>query len=222
MGDGRLIDLRQSVKMKANHPGAVRIDSELGIATHYVPQKALAGLVDEIKNLSDPTLPRLAALITKHSAPAPPHPRQLPEDPAEYSSKANPEAISPLCGSVRKLLDQAFSQPTVSKIYKVLREAIADEQGATWDKRARRWAEGVVKVMDTRSPTGLKIALGNYRQAKKDQDLKTQLNRDLAMTTAFLVSPSRVRFVSTKRLNPNPTRRSHLRPATWSTVSSTN
>jgi 3-hydroxyisobutyryl-CoA hydrolase len=91
---------------------------------------------------------------------------------------------------VRKLLDQAFSQPTVSKIYSVLREAIADEQGRVWDARARHWAEGVVKVMDTRSPTGMKIALGNYRQAKKDQDLKTQLNRDLAMTTAFLVGLS--------------------------------
>lgn len=91
---------------------------------------------------------------------------------------------------MRKLLDQAFSQPTVSKIYSVLREAIADEQGSVWDARARHWAEGVVKVMDTRSPTGMKIALGNYRQAKKDQDLKTQLNRDLAMTTAFLVGVS--------------------------------
>jgi len=178
---------QEEVKLKG---GTLADHSELGIATHYVPQTALAGLVEEIRNLEDPTLPRLAALITKHSALAPPHPSQLPEDPAQYSSKSNPEAISPLCGSVRKLLDQAFSQPTVSKIYSVLREAIADEQGSQWDSRARHWAEGVVKVMDTRSPTGMKIALGNYRQAKKDQDLKTQLNRDLAMTTAFLVGLS--------------------------------
>ena len=201
-------------------------DSELGIATHYVPQPALAGLVEAIQNLDNPTLPRLASLITQHSEPAPAHPSTLPSEASSYSSKSNPDALSPICGSVRKLLDQAFSQSTVAKIYKVLNEAIEEDKGV-WDDRAKQWARDQIKTMDTRSPTGMKIALGNYKQAKKYKDLRVQLNNDLAMCAAFLVGsrlPGFVWDLFISRLKLILGTFDHLRArqqTTWSTRSST-
>jgi 3-hydroxyisobutyryl-CoA hydrolase len=154
----------------------------LGIATHYVKQENLSDLVNELKNVQDPTLPRLVSLITPFSAPS-------PSESSTWSSKSNPDAPSPLTGSVRALIDHAFSQPTVTKIYEALRSAIKDEE-AKWDDRAKEWAAKQIEIMDTRSPTGMKVALINYRKARKMRDLKGQFNDDLAMCTAFLVSTS--------------------------------
>lgn len=145
-------------------------------------------LANAIRDLDDPTLARIAGLISTYSAGGPFSPTESPD--GTYSSKANPDASSPFFGSVRKLVDHAFSQPTVPKIYNALHEAIEDKQGKTWDERSRNWAEATVKIMNQRSPTGMKIALINYLQAKKDQDLRTQMNNDLSMCTAYLQSPT--------------------------------
>lgn len=158
---------------------------ELGIATHYVPQRAMNDVLAAIQQLDEPTLPQLASLISTFSAP-PPAP-QTSSTPT-YSSKSNPDAPSAIQGSVRKLLDHAFSQDSVSKIVKIL-EAARDDSGkeqGKWDERARVWAGEQLETMGKRSPTGMKVALMAFRKARKMKSLKGQLNDDLLMCTAFL------------------------------------
>lgn len=157
---------------------------ELGLATHYVPQRAISDLLFAIQQFENPTVARLAALIASYSAP--PFPAS---GEATYSSKSTPDAPTPFTGSVRILLDKAFSQSSVAGIYKVLNEA-ANENVEGVDARAKEWAKKQIETMNTRSPTGMKVALASHRQAAKQRSLGTQLNNDLSMCAAFLNSPS--------------------------------
>lgn len=157
--------------------------SELGLATHYVPQRALPDILASIDQLDSPTLPRLASLLSSFSSPPPTQSTST----NVYSSKSNPDAPSPLFGSVRKLLDLAFSQSSVRLIIDTLEGAVSAPD-SVWDERAKIWAQQQLDVIKTRSPTGMKVALMSYRKAKQLRNLKGQFNDDLLMCTAFLVS----------------------------------
>lgn len=151
---------------------------ELGLASHYVPQPSLAPLVTSIQQFSEPTLPRLASLISSYAAPPPtPSARSAP------SSKANPDAPTNLVGPIRVLLDHAFGQDSVEKIVAVLEKAVADE---STEESVRAWAKEQLEQMHQRSPTGMKVALKGYRKARELRQLKAVMNNDLAMVTAFL------------------------------------
>ncbi len=152
---------------------------ELGLATHYVGKESLSGMIEAIKEVGEPTLESLASLLSNYSAPPPSNSSN------EVSSKETPDAPSGLVGPVRVLLDQAFSRKTVSEIQVVLQKAIDD--GKT-PENVKAWAAEQFKVMKGRSPTGMKVALEGFKRAQKQQNLWLQLNDDLAMCQAFLVS----------------------------------
>lgn len=109
-------------------------------------------------------------------------------DADEVSTAKTPNVASHIAGDVRTLLDRAFSKSTVKEIRTVLQAAIDGKDSHKWSGRAVEWAKQTVKTIGERSPTGMKVALLNWRQARKARDLHEQLDRDLRMCCAFLTA----------------------------------
>lgn len=99
-------------------------------------------------------------------------------------------------------LDHAFGQTSIQEVYAELEKA-----GGDYDVKdeIRAWAGEQKKIMDSRSPTGMAVALEGYRQAKQAKRLditlengryKTSvstanadyLDPDMSMATGFAVS----------------------------------
>lgn len=149
---------------------------ELGIATHYIPQRSLHDVIAAIQAMEEPTQAKLAALINTYSAP-----------PATEGKDGH----SPIRGAVRELLDEAFGKPTVKEIMATLARATKGDNA-----EVAKWAGEQLEIMRCRSPTGMKVALHNFRQARETRHLQTQLNNDLAMCTAFLTPSNTMEMVN--------------------------
>lgn len=171
--------------------------SELGLATHYVPQRSLHDVISAIQSFEDPTLPRLAALINTYTAPPP-----SPEVASSPSTATSKDSHTNITGAIRELLDDAFSKPTIKEILSTLAKAARSK--AESDPKTAEWAKEQIEIMRQRSPTGMKVALHNFRQARETRHLQTQLNNDLAMCTAFLVSLRLLSIVAVRGILPMP------------------
>lgn len=161
---------------------ADRSRSDLGIATHYVPKSEIDNVVAAIEALpeSDLTTAKISSLLMSFTGPL--------SDADEVSTAKTPSVASHIAGDVRTLLDRAFSKPTVKEIRSVLQSAVDGKDSHKWSDRAVDWARQTLKTIGERSPTGMKVALLNWRQARKTRDLREQLDRDLRMCCAFLTA----------------------------------
>ncbi|KAL7421630.1 3-hydroxyisobutyryl-CoA hydrolase [Cryptotrichosporon argae] len=148
---------------------------ELGLATHYVEPSTIADLVHQLTQLASPTLETVGSLVATYTT-AP--------TTAVPSSKASPDGPSPITGEVRVALDRAFSKSSVKDIYDALGE-IAAEGG-----EAAVWAKTQQGLMNARSPTGMAVALENFKSAKAGKSLQKALRNDILMATGF-AGPSR-------------------------------
>lgn len=138
--------------------------SELGIATHYVAESSLPGLVQQITHLPDPTYENISKLVSSYSP--------SPSTSTGPSSKSNPDGASPLTPEIRQFLDNVFSAPTVQKIYERLRNA-SERQDLSEEVRA--WAKVQIKYLEEKSPTGMAVALEGFNKARSGKRLDKAL-----------------------------------------------
>lgn len=148
---------------------------ELGIATHYVDPATIPDLVDQLSQLENPTLEQVSAIVASYHVPAPPA-------GTEPSSKASREGPSPITGEIRAFLDKTFGLPSIQEIYAALKAAETDSSSP----EVAKWAKEQRELMDHRSPTGMAVALANFKLAQKAQRLNTVLDNDMLMATGFV------------------------------------
>lgn len=161
--------------------------SELGIATHYVTPNALPDMLTQLSELprgdtADPTLRQISTIVSAYHPPA-------PSADAGPSSKSSPDDHTPITGEIRQFLDKAFGLRTVPEVYAALEAGVNDQQ---LSQAVRDWAAVQKEHMETRSPTGMAVALEGYNRARKAQRLEEVLRNDMSMATAFSVSPHSV------------------------------
>jgi hypothetical protein len=156
--------------------------SDLGIATHYIPKAEIDTVISAIEALpeSELTTAKISALLMSFNATG--------SGADSVSTAKTPDVVSHIAGDVRTLLDRAFSKSTVKEILTTLQAAIDGKDSQQWSGRALDWAKQTVKTIGERSPTGMKIALLNWRQARKLRSLREQLDKDLRMCCAFLTA----------------------------------
>jgi 3-hydroxyisobutyryl-CoA hydrolase len=148
---------------------------ELGIATHYVEPENIPAMVEQLKQLENPTLDSVASIVAAYHVPAP--------EGAAVSSKESREGPSPITGAVRTFLDKTFGLGSIQEIYAALKAAEAD---ASLAPEVQTWAKQQREVFDNRSPTGMAVALANYKLAKAAKRLNTALENDILMATGFV------------------------------------
>ncbi|KAJ9117985.1 hypothetical protein QFC20_000266 [Naganishia adeliensis] len=155
---------------------------DLGIATHYIPKAEIPNVISAIEALpeSELTTAKISALLMAFSATG--------SNADSVSTAKTPDVVSHIAGDVRTLLDRAFSKSTVKEVLTTLQAAIDGKDSQQWSERALDWAKQTVKTIGERSPTGMKIALLNWRQARKLRSLREQLDKDLRMCCAFLTA----------------------------------
>lgn len=149
-------------------------NSELGIATHYVAPEVLPDIVRQLGALEDPTAEQVSALVASYHVPE--------EAGLEPSSKASREGPSPVRGAIRKFLDEAFGKNSIQEIYAAVKKGESD---SSLPKEVQEWAAVQRKHMDERSPTGMAVALENFRLTQKAKRLNTTLENDIRMATGF-------------------------------------
>lgn len=149
---------------------------ELGIATHYVEPEVLPDLVQQLQELENPTLESVSRLVNAYHVPAQPAGTPL-------SSKASREGPSPITGEIRVLLDKAFGLDSLQAIYAELQAA---EKDSSLADTTRAWATAQREMLDNRSPTGMAVALANFKLARAAKRLNTVLENDIRMATGFV------------------------------------
>lgn len=149
--------------------------SELGIATHYVDPSNIPALVEQLQQLENPTLESVSAIVSTYHVSRP--------EGTDFSSKASREGPTPITGGIRRLLDKTFNLGSIQEIYMALEKAENDSDLAP---EVSAWAAVQRKMMDERSPTGMAVALANFKLAKAAQRLNTSLENDILMATGFV------------------------------------
>jgi len=135
---------------------------EHGIATHFIPSRRIAILLDRIKALETPSLELIDRTIEELS-----------------SEREHDEPSSPLVGDVRVALDSAFRHQSVELILKDL-----EEFSTRSDPAVSGWAKRTLDSLLMRSPTSLKVALTAIRKGKGLSLLQT-LQMELGIATAY-------------------------------------
>ena len=145
------------------------LDSELGIATHYVHPSIIPDILLQITQLDNPTLSQISSIVSSFAPPT-------PSSSGPTSTKATPDGPSLITGEIRDFLDKTFSLADLKRIYQALSKAAEDE---ALSEGVRTWAKEQKAIMDLRSPTGMAVALEGYRKAKKAQRLDVALRNGM-------------------------------------------
>jgi len=143
---------------------------ELGIASHYVAEEAVPELKARLSKLDSPTADEISTIVSEYHVPA----------SEGLASKQNPNGSTPIKGEIRAFLDRTFSLPSLSAIYKALKE-----EEVSGSPQVRAWAAEQRKMMDTRGPTGMAVAVENYHSAGKAKRYATTVEQDSLMCTGF-------------------------------------
>jgi len=135
---------------------------EHGFATHFLPSKRIAILLDRIKALENPSVELIDRTIEELS-----------------SEREHDEPSSSLVGDIRVALDSAFRHNTVELILKDL-----EEFSKRSDAAVSGWAKQTLDTLHVRSPTSLKVTLAAIRKGKHMSLLET-LQMELGIATAY-------------------------------------
>lgn len=156
--------------------------SEHGLATHYIPSRRVAVLLDRLKALETPSLELIDRTIEELS-----------------SEREHDEPTSALVGDIRIALDSAFRHDSVEMILRDL-----EEFSERRDSTVSIWAKQTIETLRLRSPTSLKVALKAIRKGK-NMTLLDALQMELGIATAYCVSnvgPTHLRcFARLKRFS---------------------
>lgn len=132
-------------------------------------------MVEQLKELENPTLENVSALVSAYHVSAP--------EGVAPSSRDSREGPSPITGEIRAFLDKTFGLPSIQEIYAALKSAEAD---SSLSAEVKEWAGKQREIMDHRSPTGMAVALANFKLAKAAKRLNTALENDILMATGFV------------------------------------
>jgi 3-hydroxyisobutyryl-CoA hydrolase len=101
----------------------------------------------------------------------------------DLSAEREPdEPPPPFVGAKRVALDYAFRHNSVEQIFGDL-EALTNAE----DPSVKQWASRTLAMLQTRSPTSLKVTLEAIRRGQR-KTLVQALNMELKVATAFCVS----------------------------------
>lgn len=141
------------------------VNSESGIATHYVASHRLPALLERLNNLDKPT------------------PEMINDALEEFhSERLSDEPRSTVAGSRRKAVDMTFSGSSVEDIMGALIE-LANQHGHP----ESGWAKETLETLELRSPTSLLVAFEALREGRQ-QTLGQALSTELGIATAYCVS----------------------------------
>lgn len=146
---------------------------ELGIATHYVAEESVQVIKERLAALESPTNEQVAAIVEEYHVP----------EGEGVSSKKNPNGRSLIRGDIRHFLDETWSLPSLKAIYDRLVQAETDPK---LSKEVQSWAGEQRKMMDTRGPTGMAVALENYRISAAAKRYATTVENDILLSTGFI------------------------------------
>lgn len=139
------------------------------MATHYIPSARLPALYDQLTEAKNTHEVNLVLEGFTESA-----------DPGE--------ATWALGGPVREAIDDAFSQETVEGII----ERLSLLEGVK-NTNVAKWARDTRNLLDTRSPTSLKVALKAFQGAKHlttsdyQRSLKAVFHMEMKIVEAYCV-----------------------------------
>ncbi|KAH9950202.1 3-hydroxyisobutyryl-coenzyme A hydrolase [Amylocystis lapponica] len=136
---------------------------EHGFATHFVPARRIAGLLERLAALEHPTYAQIDSTID--------------ECRAEQQQR---ELSTPLSGPVRAALDAAFAHDTAEAIVAALEDLARDSA----HEPVRAWARETLDALALRSPTSLKVALAAVRRGRR-MSLLEALQMEMNLATAF-------------------------------------
>ncbi|KAG8745611.1 hypothetical protein FRC10_007502 [Ceratobasidium sp. 414] len=139
---------------------------DLGLATHYVPQRRLPALVAALSSLAEPSAEAINRTIEEHSA--------------EISAEDPPPSYA---GERRAVLDTCFSHKTVDSIITALKDVAASAGTQA------QWATETLAAIEARSPTSLRVALEAVRRGKH-MELADALQMEMGIATAFCTGAS--------------------------------
>ncbi|KZT69806.1 3-hydroxyisobutyryl-CoA hydrolase [Daedalea quercina L-15889] len=136
---------------------------EHGFATHFVPSRRIAPLMERIAGLWNPTYAQVDALIEEHRD------DNVPNQPT-----------STLVGNLRAALDSTFKHNTIEEVVAGLTELSEGSE----HENVRQWAKKTLELLEMRSPTSLKVALVAIRRGQH-MNLLEALQMELNIATAF-------------------------------------
>jgi 3-hydroxyisobutyryl-CoA hydrolase len=149
---------------------------ELGLATHYVPTESISDIIRQISEHPSPSTRNISDLIASYAPPS----------SSEVNSKSNPDGSTVITGEIRKFLDATFSKNSLTEVYRALEKGEKHES-----QEVKDWAAEQKAILDAKSPSGMAVALAAFKKAREAQRLDQTLLNDMAMATAFAVSPTK-------------------------------
>lgn len=148
-------------------------NSQLGIATHYVPSRSIPQLLDRLSRLEHATHSIIDTTIE------------------EFYEARSPDAVasSPpkLVGRVRQALDYAFSADSVPTIVERLRAIVEKTGGEGTKDPGGRWAQETLSMLALRSPTSLVVAHEANRRGRR-LTLRDAFEMEMRIAKAYCVS----------------------------------
>lgn len=145
---------------------------DLGLATHYVAEEDIPEVVSRLVALEEPTTDAISAVVSEFHIAGNDGP----------SSKSNPDGASRIHGDIRRFLDETFSLPSLSSIYRRLQHA---ETNGDLGPDVQQWAAEQRATMATRGPTGMAVVIENYRLSAEAKQYATAIDHDLLVCAAF-------------------------------------
>jgi len=145
-------------------------DSQLGIATHYVPSRSIPQLLDRLSRLEHANYSIIDTTID------------------EFYEAPSPEEVPPkLVGRVRQALDHAFSADSVPDIVERLKTIVAKTGGEGTTEPGGNWAQQTLSMLAIRSPTSLVVAHEANRRGRH-LTLSNVFEMEMRIAKAYCVS----------------------------------
>lgn len=160
--------MRRSAILSFGHINSPTINSEHGLATHFVPSSRMPQLLGELASFDEPTPERINSTIEEF-----------------YGERSADEQGNAIVGDVRVAVDTAFGHNSVEKIL----ETLTAYSGSSSEAVAT-WAKSTLAELNLRSPTSLVVALEAVRRGKQ-MSLAEVLQMEMGIATAFLVRINR-------------------------------
>ncbi|KAH7911408.1 ClpP/crotonase-like domain-containing protein [Hygrophoropsis aurantiaca] len=135
---------------------------EHGLATHFIPSRAISNLLDRLADLPTSNPERVNLAIEEL-----------------HAERQSDEPLGKLTGATRQALDSAFAHDSVELIVQSLEEFTSAS-----DRGVSEWAKKTLETLHMRSPTSLKVSLSAIRRGKT-MTLFEALQMEMGIATSY-------------------------------------